>query len=149
MATLDTDTSAEQVLGIAQAGKLVKDGSIVSGNLLHAHATRTIAADATADTLRIVRLKAGTWVIPEQCYIVHEAGGTAYSMTIGDGDNVDRFSTALDTKAAGTTVFTGGTEALVPVKLTEDTWITATLGTVTTPTVGNTQKFSIAYKGIA
>ena len=150
MATLNTDTAARQVLALEQAGKLVKDGSVVSGNVLHAHAVHTVAtADATSDTLQIVRIPAGSWLLPEQCLIVHEAGGTAYTLTVGDGTDADRFSAALDVKAAGTTAFAGGVEALTPVKIDEDIWLTATLTSVTTPTDANVMKFSIAYKAIA
>lgn len=150
MAQLDTNTAAEQALGITQAGKLLKDGSVVSGNVLQAHAVHTIAAgDATNDTIRIARLKAGTWLLPELCHVVHEASGTAYTLTVGDGTDPDRFSGALDVKAAGTTVFVGGTESIAPVKITEDTWITATLTSVTSATAGKFLKFSLAYKGIA
>ena len=150
MATLDTDTAARQVEALDNSSKLVKDGSVVSGNVLHAHAVHTVAtADATSDTLRIVRIPAGSWLLPDECKVVHEAGGTAYTLTVGDGTDPDRFSAALDVKAAGTTAFAGGVEALAPVKISEDIWLTATLTSVTTPTDGNVMKYSIAYKAIA
>lgn len=152
MATLTTDTAADQVLGLDQAGKLVKDGSVVTGNVQHAHGIHTVnsvGTDTTADTIRIVKLPSGTWLLPELCTVVHEALGTAYTVTIGDEVDPDRFSTALDVKAAGTTAFSGGVESLAPVKLTEDTWITATATLVTTPTADKLAKFNIAFKGIA
>jgi len=150
MATLNTDTASQQTLGMTQAGKIVRDGSVVSGDLLHAHGVHTVAGtDATSDTIRLVYLPAGTWVLPELCSVVNEAMGTAYTVTIGDEVDPDRFSAALDIKAAGTKAFAGGVESLTPVKLTEPTWITATATSVTTPTAGNVAKFNIAYKAIS
>jgi hypothetical protein len=84
------------------------------------------------------------------CGIVHEALGVAYTVTIGDETDPDRFSGALDIKGVGAnTAFAGGVESLAPVKLTEQTWITATATLVTTPTAGKLAKFNIAYKAIA
>ena len=150
MANVTTDLAARQTLGLAQSGKLVIDGSQLSGNVLHAHAVHTVAtADATSDTVQIVQIPAGSWLLPDLCNISHEAGGTAYTLTVGDGTDADRFSAALDVKAAGSTPFAGGVEATSPVKITENTWVTATLTSVTTPTNGNVMKYSIAYKAIA
>ena len=112
-------------------------------------ATYTVTSgDASGDVLYIARLPAGTYVDPQSTVANNGAATTAYNFTIGDTDTVggtvsadaSRYSANMEIHAATTTVptsFTGGTVLQVPAATTDDgCWVTATLGTITTPTAG-------------
>ena len=112
-------------------------------------ATYTVTAgDASGDVLYIARIPAGSYVSPTSTVTNNGAATTAYNFTVGDTDTVggtvsadaSRYSANLEIHAAVTTVptsFTGGTVLQVPAATTDDgCWVTATLGTITTPTAG-------------
>lgn len=112
-------------------------------------ATYTVtASDASGDLLYLARIPAGTYIDPQSTVTNNGAATTAYNFTIGDTDTVGgtvtadaaRYSANLEVHAAVTTVptsFTGGTVLQVPAATTDDgCWVTATLGTITTPTAG-------------
>ena len=148
MATLTTDLSAAQTLGLAQAGKIASDGTLATGDVKIATAMLTVAAtDATGDTLNICRLPKGVRVVPELCSINSDDAGTAYPLTVGDSGDVDRYSKEIAAGTAGVTAFL--TPVVTSYKTTASGWVTATLGTVDTPTAGALVKFTIAYVGIS
>lgn len=151
MATLYTDVAASQNAALTDATKSVRDGAKVSGDLKVATVIHTIAAtDADADVIELVRLPAGTRIIPHLCAIDAEAGGTGYSVAIGDAVDPDRYSTAIECATAGRKTFVAGADAaLTPYKHTAATVVTAVLSAVNTPTAGNKLVFHIAYVGIS
>jgi hypothetical protein len=158
MATLYTDRSNLQ-LPAAGADTWTRDKGVdVTGNILHQEARYTATgATATSDVIRLCKLPANTVLLPEQCKIIREAMGSAFNIaSIGDEPVVTgaftgsatRYSTAVNITAAGTSDFAFAAQpaALNEFILPADAWITATLGTVTTPTAGKIAKFSLAYK---
>ncbi len=115
-------------------------------------------AEAASDTIRIAKVPAGVIVLPTLSSTATRAGGLATTMTITVGDDgggsndgavtldVDRYSTALNVAAAGADAFTGGIAAEAPFTTTAETWITATIATLATPTAGGILQFFITLK---
>jgi hypothetical protein len=159
MPTLYTDRSNTQ-LPAAGADTWTRDPGIkVTGNVCYMEAIYTLTAgtdETSGDVIRICKLPAGTRLLPELCKIVRNDPGTAFNIaTIGDDPVVsgaftgdaDRYSTAIDISAAGTSDFAFAAQpaGLAHYTLPADAWITATLGTITSPTAGQVVKFLIAY----
>jgi hypothetical protein len=161
MATLYTDltVSLEEVHNRS-------NGRLAGGQIRMARGTFTLtAATATADVINVVSLPVGAVVLPHLSYLVHEAMGTALTISVGDSTDTDRYmaSTVLVTgTSAGVRPFilvdwdsatVGGDVSAFPVSaiatphvITEATrMVTATLILVTTPTAGNDIQFNIAY----
>ena len=159
MATLYTDKSALQLPAEAADTWTRDPGVEATGNILYMEAIYTLTAgtdETSGDVLRIAKLPANARLIPELCKIVRNDPGTAFNIaTIGDTPVVtgaftadaDRYSTAIDISAAGTSDFAYAAQAagLTGFTLPADAWITATLGTVTAPTAGQVIKFVLAY----
>lgn len=159
MATLYTDKSALQ-LPAPGADTWTRDPGVeVSGNVLYMEAIYTLTAgtdETSGDIIRIAKLPANCRLLPEFCKMVRNDPGTAFNIAkIGDepvvagaftGDD-DRYSTAVDLSAAGTSDFAYAAQAagLAGYTLPADAWIIATLGTVTAPTAGQVIKFLLAY----
>ena len=157
MATLYTDRSGLQ-LPAAGADTWTRDAGVeVTGNVLYMEAVFTVTSGtASADVIRIAKLPANTRLIPDLCKVVREDPGTTFGIAkIGDepvvtgaftGDD-DRYSTAIDIAAAGTSDFAYAAQAagLAGYTLPADAWIIATLGTVGTPTADKKVKFLLAY----
>jgi len=160
MATLYSHIGNDQ-LPTAQADTWTRNpGNEETGNLLVTDAVYTLTADtdeAAADVLNICKIPAGARIIPHLCKIVAEDPGTAFNIaTIGtakvdsDGsavDDADKFSDAVDISAGGAFNFDYAAQAggLVGSNETEPMWLQAVLGTVTSPTAGQTVRFVIAY----
>jgi hypothetical protein len=159
MATLYTDRSAVQLPAEAADTWTRDPGLVNTGNVLYMEAiyTLTDGTDETSgDVIRIAKLPAGVRLLPELCKIVRNDPGTAFNIaTIGDTPVVtgaftadaDRYSTAIDISAAGASDFAYSAQpaGLAHYTLPADAWITATLGTVTSPTAGQVVKFLLAY----
>lgn len=159
MATLYSDRAAVQ-LPAAGADTWTRDPGIKqTGAITYLEAIYTLTAgtdEAASDVLRICKLPKGVRLLPELCKIVRNDPGTAFNIaTIGDepvvsglmtGD-VDRYSTAIDISAAGTSDWAYAAQAagLAHYTLEDEAWIIATLGTITSPTAGAVVKFLIAY----
>lgn len=128
------------------------DGLKVSGNLHIAQCVYVnTGSEATNDVLKLVKLPDRAMVIPQLCSVRHEAMGTAYSVTVGDADEIadaDRYSTAIALAAAGQTAFSAdGVAGLTPYAITDPAgaWVQAVLSSVTTPTAAKKLVFFIAY----
>lgn len=157
MATLYTDKSALQLPAEAADTWTRDPGVEQTGNVLYMEAIFLVtAATATADVINIAKLPANARLIPELCKVVREDPGTTFGIAkIGDTPVVtgaftaddDRYSTAIDIAAAGTSDFAYAAQAagLTGFTLPAPAWITATLGTVGTPTAGKIVKFVLAY----
>jgi len=133
----------------------VSDGSKVSGVIRHFVATRVIGTgttDATSDVLYLAKLPNGARVIPESIRVYADNPGTAYNIaTIGDLADADRYdATGIDISAGGyfsaTPAVTGPVNDYQVGDDAADTgWLTATLGTVTTPTADADITFTGSY----
>lgn len=152
MATLYSDTGDRQNDALSQAGKLVKTGDLVTGNVQIATATHTVNAgggnDATNDIVRMVQIPAGCRILWDQATINHEAMGSAYTVKIGTPDDDDAGGSSLDIKAAGiqrlSATATGNGSVLA-----SNTWVVVTLTTVTTATAGKKLTVNIPYAAAA
>ncbi len=151
MATIYSDIGTRQL----DTKNKRQPGGLVSGNVCMAIATVTLtAAMAAADILRLVKLPPGVIPLPHLSKVIAQDPGTALIFTIGDDlptADPDKYSAALDISAGGKFDFVEGAVvgALTPVALTDEAWITATLGTVTALTVGNKVVFYIAYSAVS
>lgn len=157
MATIYTDIGSDQ-LPPNQADTWNRNaGETETGNLLVIDAQRTIASDASADVLRIAKVKANYRLVPHLCKIIAENPGTAYNIAkIGvtkvdasgaATDDDDKYSTAVNISAGGAFDFAYAAQAgaIDGSTETEDMWLEATLGTVTTPTAGATIRFVLVF----
>lgn len=157
MATIYTDIGSDQ-LPPTQADTWSRNaGETETGNLLVIDAQRTIASDATADVLRLAKVKANYRLVPHLCKIIAENPGTAYNIakigvskvdsTGAATDDDDKYSTAVDISAGGAFDFDYAAQvgAIDGSTETEDMWLEATLGTVTTPTAGKTIRFVLVF----
>jgi hypothetical protein len=159
MATLYTDRSATQLPAAGADTWSREPGIEATGNVLYMEAIYTLTSgtdEASGDVIRIAKLPANARLLPELCKIVRNDPGSAFNIaTIGDepvvsgaftGD-ADRYSTAIDISAAGTSDFAYAAQpaGLAGYTLPADAWITATLGTITSPTAGQVIKFLLAY----
>ncbi len=116
-------------------------------------------AEAAADVIRLIKVPAGCVVIPRLSGTYTRTGGIAVTATITIGDDGgganpgfvtaddDRYSTALNVAAAGADAFTGGVAEQTPFTTTAQTWLTATLATLSTPTAGGILQFFIVVSG--
>lgn len=158
MANLFTDRSALQTPAAGHntwsRDKAVED----YGDVTFTDAVYTLTAgtdEAAADVLYIAQLKAGTALLTNLCKIYAQDPGTAFNITkIGllavDGTTADndddKYSGAIDLSAGGKFDFLDAAVAgaLGLYVLPRDMWLTATLGTVTAPTAGQTIRFALA-----
>jgi hypothetical protein len=124
-----------------------------TGVLLHREAVYTLTAgtdEASGDLLYICKIPANTRIRPDLCKIVCNDPGTAFNIatigitkvnTAGSATNdLDSLSTAIDISAGGAfdLAYAAQVDGLVGITTTEDMWLVATLGTVTSPTVSYT-----------
>lgn len=131
----------------------------VTGDLVFKEAIYTLTAgtdEATGDILRICKLPAGVILLPSLCKIIAQDPGTAFNiakigdvavdLTTADNDD-DRYSGAIDLSAGGIFdfLYAAAAAGLAGYVLPREMWITATLGTVTAPTAGQTIRFVIVY----
>lgn len=133
-------------------------GEEETGNLLLTDALYTLTSgtdETSGDKIYICKLKANERFIPHLAKIIAENPGTAFNIaSIGvekvdaDGDatdDLDKFSTAIDISAGGAFDLDYAAQAggLVGSTETEDMWLVAVLGTVTSPTAGQTVRFVV------
>lgn len=159
MASLYTDTANDQTPVVSADTWTREDGVKRTGDLTFVDATYTLTTgtdETSGDVLYVCKIPAGSIVLPEHCFVVREALGTAFNIaTIGYAPvasdstvtaDPDAFSTAINITSAGTSAFAYAAQAngLAAYKATEDLWLTATLGTVTSPTAGKIIRFSVA-----
>lgn len=157
MATVYTDIGA-----ISNAPTLSNryQGNKKFGDLHLVTAVYTVtAALAANDIIRIVKLPAGARIVPHLSQIDTDGvGATTATLTVGDTDaqsdgtdatDADRYGAALDVNAAGKDLFDGATRGVAsntPYALQSESWITATVATLTgTATAGRVLTFRIAY----
>lgn len=120
----------------------------VSGKERHAIVPYTVdGAEASADTIQIVKLKKGAIVVPHLCRVLSEAAFDISNMDIGDGVNVNRYGDAMDTLNAVSNIpFTLGDEEYAPAPIDAgEEVVTATLVTVVTTTADQRVLWDIAY----
>lgn len=159
MATLYTDIGNDQTPLEAADTWSRNRGEEETGNLLFIDAVYTLTDgtdETSGDKLNICKIKANQRVIPHLCKIIAEDPGTAFNFTkigvvkVDSGgeatDDDDKFSTAIDISAGGAFDFAYSAQAggLIGSTETEDMWLQATLGTITSPTAGQTVRFLIA-----
>lgn len=163
MPSFYTDIAANQRDGLnfLGGGITTQPGQMNEPSVQYGTASRIIAVytiagtEAAADTIYIARVPAGTYVDPTSNVTNNGAATTAFNFTVGDTDtiggtvsaDVDRYSANLEIHTAVTTTpayFTGGAILNAPARTTDDdVWITATLGTITTPTAGGKITFRL------
>lgn len=159
MPTLNTPQALLQAGPIAANTWTRTDGIKATGDITYAEATYEVPATggpATADILRIIELPANVILLPSLCKIVCSAMGTAFNIAkVGDlsvdgittADDDDRYSGAVNITAGGAFDLAYGARpaGLAGFTTTKEMWLTATLGTVTTATVGAKIRFVVAY----
>jgi hypothetical protein len=97
---------------------------------------------ATNDVLRVVKVPAGATVLNVTCSSSAGVGATA-NLTVGDGDDVDRFITS--------TAFTASALARLNAhtghgyKYTADDTIDVVAASIATPTVGTIVRVTVEY----
>lgn len=106
-----------------------------------------VGTEVQDDTIRIIQLPKGARVRTRDSYVTTVGTlAAATALDVGDDDgaagDIDRYSTLLNVNAAGTVVF----DTHPDYTLTEQSWITATLTTFTTPAAtGDSLTFYITY----
>lgn len=157
-ANLYTDLANVQT-PVAAADTWTRQPGIEStGVLLHREALYTLTAgtdEASGDLIYICKIPANTRIRPDLCKIVCNDPGTAFNIaTIGikkvnaagaATDDLDSLSTAIDISAGGAfdLAYAAQLDGLTGITTTEDMWLVATLGTITSPTAGQTVRFLI------
>lgn len=166
MAIVYTDLAASQepaVAATATANTWSRQPGIKStGNLIFREVFYTVPATGavvTGDVLRLCKLPANFTVVPHLCKIYAEAMGTAFVIgKIGDAtvtgaapttdlDDDDRYSTANITATPGGAfdfVHAAAAAGITGYTTAREMWLTATLGTITTLTVGKKIRFVVA-----
>lgn len=159
MPTHVTDVATKQT-PVEAADTWSRDaGNKQTGNLLFIDATYTLTSgtdETSGDLINICKIPANAKVVPHLCKISAENPGTAFNIAkIGlikcdvDGsatDDDDAVSTAIDISAGGAFDFAWAAQAIAQddVAETEDMWLQAELGTITSPTAGQKVRFLIA-----
>jgi hypothetical protein len=160
MATLLTALAALQPVASGADTWSRAEGIDATGELTYLEAVYTLTSgtdETSGDVIRICRIPDQSVVIPHLCKIIAQNPGTAFNIaTIGDAavfadadnedDDADRYSGAIDISAGGAFDFAYAAKpaGLAGYKTKEERWLTATLGTVTAPTAGQTIRFVIA-----
>lgn len=159
MATVYTNVATKQNAP-SFASSNINEAIVLTPKTRVATATYTVtAALAANDIIRLVKLPAGSVVIPHLSQIDGDGvGATTATLTVGDTDttaagvdatDADRYGAALDVNAAGKDLFdssTRGVASNAPYALQSDSWITATVATLTgTATADRVLTFRIAY----
>lgn len=159
MANLYTALASQQLPASAANTWSRSPGVQQTGDITYLEAVYTLTSgtdEATGDVIRICKLPANFVVIPHLCKIVSEATGTAFSIAkIGDlsvdgvsaPDDDARYSSGtIDIKAGGAfdLLYAGTAAGLAGYTTTKEMWLTATLGTITSPTAGKKIRFVIA-----
>lgn len=159
MATVYTDVGTKQNAPSFASSNIVESLSLTPEfNVATATYTVTTALAAN-DVIRIAKLPAGAQVIPHLSQIDSDGvGATTATVKIGDLDTTvagvdasddDRYGAAIDVNAAGKDLFdssTRGVASNTPYTLQSDSWITATVATLTgTATDARKLTFRIAY----
>jgi len=159
MPTFYTDVATNQNSYLTTTAQREPAGDKVSGDVLFATATLTIAGtEADADVINIVKLPEGATVVPHLCQIYAALGATVtMDISIGDDDDTtaadpDRYSVlqAIDAAGAGTEAF-GFSHATAaggatPYKLQKNSWIQGLLGGLANHAAAETLTFLIAYR---
>ena len=105
-------------------------------------------AEASADTIKLCRLKPGAVVVPALCRVVSDTGFDCSAMNVGIEGNTNQYANALDTLDTASDISFGqaGDTAYAPEAVGEDGEdVIATLTTVVTTTAGGKALFLIAY----
>lgn len=137
-------------------------GPYRTGDVMFREAIYTVPASgpATGDIIRITRMPRNAILLPPLCKIVCTAMGTAFNISkIGDSvidgetapaddpDDDDRYSGTISAITAGGAFdfnYAARPGGLASYLTKRSQWLTATLGTVTTPTPGATIRFMLA-----
>ena len=115
--------------------------------------------EAASDKVRLLKLPAGSIILPHMSLVTGDGIATTATVDIGDDDvagvgaavDADRYADGLDVAAAGIDLFsalaTTTGARLTPYALGADSWIEATFATLVTPVAGKKLKFIITYVG--
>jgi hypothetical protein len=87
--------------------------------------TYEMSATAQNDVIQMAKVQAGTTVLDG--YICYDALGASTTIDVGDGDNDDRWISAVDTSSAGFTRFGEAGGTAFPVKYSSDDTVDLTL----------------------
>ncbi len=155
MSDIYTTEAQSQEDAATNVASRVTDGGKTGSQLRYFRATRvvgTTATDASTNVLSIIKLPDGARVLPETLKVFCDDPGIAYTIdSIGDLADADRYaSTDMDIKAGGyfsaTPLVTGVVnDYKVGDDATDTGWLTATLGTVTTPAAAADITFTGQY----
>lgn len=161
MATLYTPLATKQLPGAGDDTWSRDPGVKVTGDLIYREAIYTLTSgtdEASGDILRICKIPANFVLIPNLCKIIAQDPGSAFNITkIGDvftdgttGDD-DRYSGAIDISAGGAfdLAYAAAPAGLAGYTTTKEMWLIATLGTVTSPTAGQTVRFVIVGSALS
>lgn len=114
--------------------KLVRDGLadsslVLGGALITVAEVEITSALATNDKLILTQdLQTGVTLVPQMCRVTHTgAASTTLTVAVGDEDDDDRYSAAVDCKAVGDVALTGGIASGSPVKAVSGKPIVATV----------------------
>lgn len=144
MADHYTDTGQSQLDALTQAGKLVQDGSMVTGKLRVASATHTVTgSDATNDVIYAVRIPAGARILWGLSNLETDDAGTTYTVKVGLDDDDDAGGTGYAAGTAGNYPLKGA--AAKPSPLTAAQWVLITATSVSGPTAGKKILVNIVY----
>lgn len=163
MATIYTDAAAMALpVDVADTTKRTP-GVNRTGDVTFREAIYTVPASGapvTADILRICRIPQNAIVLPHLCKIICTAMGTAMNISkVGDSaidgetsptddpDDDDRYSGTISAITAGGAFdfnYAARPAGLASYINKRSRWLTATFGTVTSPTPGATIRFCIA-----
>lgn len=159
MATVYTNVATKQNAP-SFASSNINEAIVLTPKTRIATATYTVtAALAANDVINIVKLPKHSVVIPHLSQVDSDGvGATTATIKIGDNDvtaagvdasDDDRYGAALDVNAAGKDAFdssTRGVASNTPYALQSDSWIQATVATLTgTATADRVLTFRIAY----
>ena len=157
MATVYTDIGA--VINAPTSATILETGVLTPRVEVVTAIYTVTAALAANDVIKLFKAPAGAKVIPHLSQIDSDGvGATTCTLTVGDLDvtaagvdasDNDRYGAALDVNAAGKDLLdsaTRGVASNAPYALQSESWITATVATLTgTATASRVLTFRIAY----
>lgn len=109
------------------------------------------AGAAAADTVNLVSLHPGQYIVPSLCWVECENPGTTLTLDIGDTDDTtaadpDRYVDGLNVSAGGGFAWTAadGVHTLTPYVIQKECVLQATLATAASLTTGQDFTFWVA-----
>lgn len=150
MATKYSEIGGKQFAGESDFTKGVTDATALCDHTSIVPIRIVLEGEATNDVIKAVRLPAGVRVVSHQSKVYAENPGTSLSFTVGDADDPDRYSAAIDVSAGGDFDFSNpGTAELAGYKVgdaeDDDRWIDLTITAASGITDGQEIVVLLAY----